>query len=734
MTVADTNTVASAFLADMFGAATVAPVYLSSLPNADAKEREPGERHVATREPEHVEAFLKKWDRPHRALYFAVATVKPGSATRSKATLAELNGLQVDIDFKSIADCPEEAEHKLHQLMHLPSKVVASGGGLHCYWLFKEALEATPENIERVEALLRLLADYLGGDLSCAEASRLMRLPGSHNTKFGAWIEVRVIADRPLRYELEDLAEWLEMTSPIIRRLPSSRNGRDGAAEGDNPWLAVAARFGTRPPIDVEARLAAMTYQGAGEAGIHATQVQVTASLLNHGRTVDEAVDIVLAATRAAAGQFGERWNWRREERAIRQMCETWLAKHPEVKERQAEAADAAADADTAEQAKPKTSTLHWHGDVEPTESRAWLAQNLLPETGKGLVAGQWGLFKTFVMLDLAAAVMVGATFIDFPIIRRGGVLFIAVEGSNEIAIRLQAVLEHKYPHIVERVPFAWTESCPPLMSRSALAGLVKLAQEAAEHMHAQFGLPLALIVIDTMVAAAGFSKLGEESDAAIGQAIMQVLEQVSQRTGALVLGVDHFGKSAETGTRGTSAKEGAADLVLALLGAKSVSGEVTDTRLATRKRRSGPSGEEFPFTVQSVDLGVDQCGSRITSLVVNWGAKGKQQPDRRERWSKSLRLLRQVLMNVLVDHGREQRPFADGPSVRAVDIEIARQEFYRSYPAEGDAATKQTVRRKAFYRAVTAAQEQGLVGVRDVGGGITVVWLVNPQDEASSR
>ena len=198
----------------------------------------------------------------NRATYFAVSTVRPGATTRSKATLAELNGLHVDIDFKSIAITAEEAECKLQEVMHLPSKIVHSGGGLHGYWLFKEALPATTENIERVEGLLRLLADHLGGDPACAEASRLMRLPGSHNTKAGAWIDVRVIADQATRYEVDDLADWLETASPVIHRKPaaSSGNGHDD----DNPWLAVAEHFGTKPPIDVEARLAAMVYQGAG--------------------------------------------------------------------------------------------------------------------------------------------------------------------------------------------------------------------------------------------------------------------------------------------------------------------------------------------------------------------------------------------------------------------------------------------------------------------------------------
>jgi len=143
-------------------------------------------------------------------------------------------------------------------------------------------------------------------------------------------------------------------------------------------------------------------------------------------------------------------------------------------------------------------------------------------------VSGPWGVFKTFVVLELAAAAMAGASFIDFPIVRRGGVLFITAEGGAEIPMRLHAVLESKYPEI-ERAPFAWTDHCPRLLGRKAVNELVALANEAAARMHNEFGLPLALIAIDTVVAAAGYSQVGEESDAAVGQAIMNVLEQLAQ-------------------------------------------------------------------------------------------------------------------------------------------------------------------------------------------------------------
>jgi hypothetical protein len=374
---------------------------------------------------------------------------------------------------------------------------------------------------------------------------------------------------------------------------------------------------------------------------------------------------------------------------------------------------------------QPTPITLHWHGDAKP-ERQKCLVANILPGTGVGLISGQWGLYKTFVALELAGAVMSGDKFINFPVLRRGGVMFVAMEGANTISQRLQALLTAKYPNMTP-APFAWTDQSPALLDPNAAETLIALAKQADARMQERFGLPLGLIIIDTIVASAGYTKSGEENDAAINATIMGTLGTVSRRTGALVLGVDHFGKAVETGTRGSSAKEGAADVVLALLGERAVSGEVTNTRLAVRKNRAGASGQEFPFTVHTVDLGVDDEGRLNTSLVIEWQAAPQHRPsaDQGTGWSKSLRLLQRALMNVLVDHGHEQRPFADGPLVRAVDIEIIRAEFYKSYPtADVDAKKKQETRRKAFSRAVRDAQERSLIGVREVEE-TTLVWLV---------
>jgi hypothetical protein len=366
---------------------------------------------------------------------------------------------------------------------------------------------------------------------------------------------------------------------------------------------------------------------------------------------------------------------------------------------------------------------IYWHGDVDPLDSRPQLINKVLPEVGCGLISGQWGTYKTFVAIDIAASAMSGVNFIDFAVIRKGGVFFIAAEGASEVPARLEAAIKAKCPHL-RPAPFAWIDICPALIDPRTSTNLAATAKVAADTMMAKWGLPLVLIIIDTIVVSAGYTKEGQDNDAAVGQRIMSTLAELSKATGAFVLGVDHFGKTVETGTRGSSAKEGAA--VLALLGKRTVAGKVTNTRLALRKRRSGPAGEEFPFTVREMDIGTDRFGESVTTLTIDWTPEQARATTAKDKaWSKSLRLLQRTLMAVLADGGTEQRPFVDGPVVRAVDIEIVRAEFYKSYPADGDAEQQQETRRKAFRRAIHDAQASGVIGIR-VLGGTTFVWLAS--------
>ena len=233
--------------------------------------------------------------------------------------------------------------------------------------------------------------------------------------------------------------------------------------------------------------------------------------------------------------------------------------------------------------------------------------------------------------------------------------MFIAVEGREEVPIRLEALNQVKCGK-AERLPFFCLDDIPRLLERGAADKIAADANAVAAEMQQRFGLPLALIIVDTVAAGAGYAKSGDENDAAIAQHIMDTLARISKLTGAFVLAVDHFGKVVETGTRGSSAKESFADIVLALLGEKELGGGVKNPRMATRKRRGGANGEEFAFTAQLVAIGTDEDGAPIDTLVLEWGGE-IEPPSSSGAWPKSLRLLHRIMMTLLANRGIEIQP-----------------------------------------------------------------------------
>jgi phage/plasmid-associated DNA primase len=308
---------------------TTGPIYVCSFTN----ERGAGpERRVITREPDQITRFMDDWDRVGRGMFFCVGALEEGAKKRNKETVAETPCVFVDIDFAKVDGKPDLAEvlRQLARLKYQPSITVASGNGVHAYWLLCEPL-ATQEHIERIEAALRQLADLVAGDLPVCEVARVLRLPGSHNAKDGAWTEVTITSFDPgRRYEFDDLEEWFSEQSPIMLRKERERGKSVGETDDAYKFFEeYGKKLGFKPPIDVEARLKNMMYMGAGDSSIHQTQIQCAASMLSRGASIDEVVSTLLAFTRIAAGEYGARWNWKREERNIRRDCEKWVKDHP---------------------------------------------------------------------------------------------------------------------------------------------------------------------------------------------------------------------------------------------------------------------------------------------------------------------------------------------------------------------------------------------------------------------
>jgi hypothetical protein len=388
----------------------------------------------------------------------------------------------------------------------------------------------------------------------------------------------------------------------------------------------------------------------------------------------------------------------------------------------------------------PNLPRLYAHGDPDPRPLKSWLIKHLMPEIGHGLLSGQWGAGKTFMLFDLAAALATGQPFVGHTIKRQCGTLLIAAEGGDEVRLRLDAVMREKCGNMTQ-APFLWYETAPLLLDKGTVKTLVAMARQAEASLAKKFGLPLGLIVIDTIAACAGYRRTGDENDNAVGQAIMNVLKAVARELGCFVMGVDHFGKDLMAGTRGAYAKESSGDVVLVCLGDKQLSGSVTNTRLAVRKHRGGRQGQEYPFSLRMVEAPEkDEDGDPITTMVVDWLPPGTAptssapddpwaKPKRQDQRTAALRLKR-VLMTILAEQGVNRPIMRDGPVVRMVDQNFVRKAFYACTPAdEGTPERKGHFRRQKFLRALDWAEDEQLIGITEIEG-LTYLWLTRPHTE----
>ena len=142
---------------------------------------------------------------------------------RKKADVTLAPALWVDIDGVS----PADGYARICRAPLAPSIVVHSGGGTHGYWLLNEPARITPDTRDVFEAALRALAKATGGDEHTCEVARVMRLPGTVNTKPGRnGARCEVLTHIPVFYDYAmlryELRPYMPRTQPhTVRNVPS---------------------------------------------------------------------------------------------------------------------------------------------------------------------------------------------------------------------------------------------------------------------------------------------------------------------------------------------------------------------------------------------------------------------------------------------------------------------------------------------------------------------------------
>lgn len=149
-------------------------------------------------------------------IYFGVHPSKISKESTQRTLIQDIqamNCLYADFDAKDFGSKQVAAEH-IKQLDHKPSVIVDSGGGYHCYWLFRESFILDSLLKEEIaKSLQERWVTYVNGDKAVHDLARILRVPGTLNYKYDPPRQVRVIVSNYNRvYDPITLEKYLPAT------------------------------------------------------------------------------------------------------------------------------------------------------------------------------------------------------------------------------------------------------------------------------------------------------------------------------------------------------------------------------------------------------------------------------------------------------------------------------------------------------------------------------------------
>lgn len=226
-----------------------------------------------------------------------------------------------------------------------------------------------------------------------------------------------------------------------------------------------------------------------------------------------------------------------------------------------------------------------------------WLIRGVLPAADLIVLYGEPGTGKSFVALDMAAAIARGIEWRGHRS-KRCRVVFIVAEGSGGFRMRLRAYsAKHGVP--LEDLDIGVIGDAPNLLLKEDALDVCKaiIAAGGAD-----------LLIIDTwaQVTPGGNENSGED----MGKALAHC-RGIRRATGAPVLLVHHSGKDASKGARGWSGLKGAADAEIELQ--RLPTGRV----IRLSKQKDGQDGLMWGFDLVEIPVGQDDEGEVVTSMFV---------------------------------------------------------------------------------------------------------------------
>jgi hypothetical protein len=329
-----------------------------------------------------------------------------------------------------------------------------------------------------------------------------------------------------------------------------------------------------------------------------------------------------------------------------------------------------------AETDSPSLIPFYWEGEKEATPI-SWLVRDLLPRRSVNLIVGESQAGKSFIAIDLAVSVASGRTFFGKDIVQ-GGVLIIAAEGAFTMPGRLKSA-RREIP-ASEKLPIVVIDQPPDLTTDEGITEVLKVAAHIDEKMQVMFGVPLSLVIVDTLMSAFSNKNWNDVTETSN---TIKALKRLGSQTGATVVGIHHHGKDTSRGAAGSYALTAAPDSILSAFRKATEDGAVSSRHIAVTKSRTGDTGWRCEFRLDTLrpDLrheGDDQAFVVAVLDTAGFGASKTTKP-KASASGKGTDGFHRAFEDAAEAHGQEQR-LPDGVIVRAVLMTSVRETFPKYY------------------------------------------------------
>ena len=250
---------------------------------------------------------------------------------------------------------------------------------------------------------------------------------------------------------------------------------------------------------------------------------------------------------------------------------------------------------------KPKLPFFMTDEDLEKLPPPSWLVDDIIPETGIGVIYGESGSYKSFLTIDLLAHIGNGRAWFGKDT-KKKPVIYIALEGNAGIPKRIKAWKIHNRTN--SNINNLNRDININFRDKSNIDYLIEKIKDA--------GLDGGVICIDTLAQAGG--DMDENSSKDMGYMI-KTFQYIQQELGGVVLIVHHIGKAKDKGMRGHSSLYASLDFALECI-AHDKNKRNASFKIA--KSKDGDSSLNYNFTLNIINTGNEDNGKAITSLAVS--------------------------------------------------------------------------------------------------------------------